>query len=303
MKVNHIESLRALAFSALFVSSIIVGWQPLINTLELAATHDENTHILLILPISLAFICTKWKSVRVFQETKIGCGLVVLGVAGLLAASSQLHSAWITADLRLSIEMLALVTSWIGCFVLCFGAKVCRALLFSLCFLFCMVPLPMFALERFVNYLQQGSAFVARSLFAVTGIPVAQDGLMLTIPGLTVEIAKECSSIRSSLLLLITCIVLAQLLLRSPLRKAVIVAIAVPLSVAKNGLRIFTIAMLGSRVDPGFLTGRLHRQGGIVFFVASLLAIFIVLRVVERGEKHAACKTGRERLTAGKCLH
>lgn len=291
MKVNHnTRSFRIVAFSALFLGCTLVGWYPLINTLKLAAGSDEYTHILLILPISLAFICAEWKSVWVFEEAEIGYGLVVLCVAGLLAALSRLHATWITAGLQISIEMLALVTGWIGSFVLCFGTRVCRALVFPLCFLFCMVPLPAFALDSVVKYLQQGSALAARWLFLASGIPVVQNGLMLTIPGLTVEIAKECSSIRSSLLLLITSVVLAQLLLRSPMRKAFVVAIAIPLSVAKNGLRIFTIALLGTRVDPGFLTGKLHRQGGIVFFVASLVAIFLVLRVLELGEKGAAAK-------------
>jgi len=288
MNLNHnIRSLRCVAFTALFLASMVVGWHPLLSTLTLALRSDENTHILLIFPISLAFICAEWKSIRVFAASKTGYGLVVLCAAGLLAALSRLHNTWMTADLRLSIEMLALVSGWIGSFALCFGPRVCRALLFPLGFLFCMVPLPAFALDGIVRYLQQGSVVAARSLFAVTGVPVVQNGFLLTIPGLTIEVAKECSSIRSSLLLLITTLVLAQLLLRSPTKKAFLVALAVPLSVAKNGLRIFSIALLGTRVNPGFLTGKLHRQGGIVFFVISLLAMFLVVRVLEFGEKQA----------------
>jgi exosortase len=292
---DNIRSFRSVAFTALFLASTVVGWHPLLSTLRLAVRSDENTHILLILPISFAFICAEWQSVRVFEASKTGYGLVVLCAAGLLATLSRLHSAWMTADLRLSIEMLALVSGWIGSFALCFGARVCRALLFPLGFLFCMVPLPAFALDGIVSYLQQGSVVAARSLFAVTGIPVVQNGFLLTIPGLTIEVAKECSSIRSSLLLFITTPVLAQFLLRSPTKKAFVVALAVPLSVAKNGLRIFIIALLGTRVNPGFLTGKLHQQGGIVFFVVALLAIFLAVRVLEFGEKRAS-------KTSTKCL-
>jgi exosortase/archaeosortase family protein len=84
-------------------------------------------------------------------------------------------------------------------------------------------------------------------------------------------------------------------LLRSPTKKAFVVALAVPLSVAKNGLRIFIIALLGTRVNPGFLTGKLHQQGRIVFVVVALLAIFLVVRVLEFGEKRAS-------KTSTKCL-
>ena len=45
-------------------------------------------------------------------------------------------------------------------------------------------------------------------------------------------------------MLLVTTMFLTQVLLRTIWRKALLVAIAVPLSVAKNGLRIFVIGML-----------------------------------------------------------
>ena len=138
--------------------------------------------------------------------------------------------------------------------------------LFPLCFLFLMVPIPKFALNWIVEFLQQQSAVAARLMFRAAGVPVTQDGIMLSIPGLDIEVARECSSIRSSLMLVVTTLVLAHLFLRSWWRKVLLVAAAIPLSVAKNGLRIFTIVELGTRVDPGFLKGKLHHHGGIIFF-------------------------------------
>jgi hypothetical protein len=49
----------------------------------------------------------------------------------------------------------------------------------------------------------------------------------------------------------------------------------------KNGLRIFAIAMLTTRVDRGFMTGELHKDGGVVFFM--VLALLWILR---RAEDH-----------------
>jgi hypothetical protein len=42
--------------------------------------------------------------------------------------------------------------------------------------------------------------------------------------------------------------------------------------------------MLGTRVDPGYLTGSFHHQGGIVFFAIALIVIFALLWILERGE-------------------
>jgi exosortase/archaeosortase family protein len=63
-----------------------------------------------------------------------------------------------------------------------------------------------------------------------------------------------------------------------------LICLAVPLSVAKNGLRVFSIAMLATRVDPGYMTGRFHHQGGIIFFAIALIAIFMLLWILRRGE-------------------
>jgi len=69
---------------------------------------------------------------------------------------------------------------------------------------------------------------------------------------------------------------------------AVVVAVAVPLSVAKNGLRIFTLGMLATRVDASFLTGRFHHEGGGVFFSIALLLVGLLVWVLHRGERPAA---------------
>jgi exosortase len=274
------------SFAVLFSVCLIVGWRPLVNTFALALHDNAYTHILLILPISAALIFLEWRSLQAKVAWNVRIGSALLATAGLIAFLSVWSRA-LPSDVQLSIGMFSLVLSWIGAFVLCFGARSSRLVLFPLYFLFGLLPLPQFVMNEIVYLLQEGSAGAANMLFAAFGVPVVRNDLMLTIPGLTVQVAQECSSIRSSSMLLVTTMVLTQLLLRSPWRKALVIGIAVPLSVAKNGLRIFTIAMLGTRVDPGFLTGRLHHQGGILFFMISLLVIFLLLWFLRQGDANA----------------
>ena len=47
--------------------------------------------------------------------------------------------------------------------------------------------------------------------------------------------------------------------------------------IIKNGIRIVTLTLLANYVDPGFLHGNLHREGGVVFFVIGLLLLLPVL--------------------------
>jgi exosortase len=271
----------SLRFVLLCVISLVVGWHSLFSTLVLALRVDEYTHLLLILPISVSLIFSERDLLKLAPESAVGLGSFLLIAAILIGAFSRTISQ---IDVQLSIEMLSIVIWWIGSFVLCFGSHVARLFLFPLCFLFWLVPIPAPLLEKIVAIWQHGSAISASLLFSALGIPNTQNGIMLSIPGLNLEVAQECSSLRSSLMLIVTSMVLAQLFLRSFWRKTVVVLAAIPLSIAKNGVRIFTISMLGTRVDPGFLHGNLHRHGGIVFFLLALGAVVLLLWLLNRSE-------------------
>ncbi|MFY9904612.1 MAG: exosortase/archaeosortase family protein [Terriglobales bacterium] len=278
--MNTTRRTEVLSFAFLCVASIVVWWRPLVATVGLALGNDAYTHILLVLPLSAGLIYLDAKTVRNDGRPSYGAGAVLLLAALLIGGYARWGTLGGREDLRLTLAMLALVTWLIASVVLCFGVGAFQRFLFPLCFLFLMVPIPDFVLKWIVEFLQQQSAVAARLMFRAAGVPVAQDGIRLTIPGLEIEVARECSSIRSSLMLMVTTLFLAQLFLRSWWRKALLVAAAIPLSVAKNGLRIFTIGELGTRVDPGFLNGRFHHNGGIVFFAISVGAVVMLLWIL-----------------------
>jgi len=276
-------------FISLCAFSLLMCWTPLLTTFRLALTDDAYTHILLILPLSTALIfsdpkCRDSLSRSFIHRPSLGFGISLLVLSLVIICSAR----WIVnVPDRVSLTMLALVIWWLGAVILCFGIETFKTFLFPLCFLFLVVPLPPFALSRIIEVLQQQSAVAARILFQVAQVPVTQNGIMLSIPGLDIEVAQECSSIRSSTILIVTTMVLAYLLLRSWWRRAVLIAIAIPLSIVKNGFRIFVIAELGTRVDSGFLTGSLHRKGGIIFFTLSLVLVSVLIFALRRTELSA----------------
>jgi exosortase len=274
-------------FAFLFAVSILFWWHSLVTTVRLALTNDAYTHILLILPLSGALIYMNAKYIdakaigtNLAPSPRFGMALLVLALA--IGCYTRWGMAAVPDDERLALGMFALVIWWIASVLLCFGARTFQSFLFPLCFLFLVVPIPDVALGWIVEFLRHQSALAAQIIFRAAGVPATQDGIMLSIPGLDLEVARECSSIRSSLMLVVTTMVLAHLFLRSWWRKALLIAATIPLSVAKNGLRIFTIAELGTRMDPGFLSGKLHHNGGIIFFgiaVVAVVALLWILRV------------------------
>lgn len=277
------ERRNIVIFGALIVASMLMWWHPLISTLRLAQESDAATHALLIVPLSVALVFVERKRAPRVMRPSGAIGIALLG-AGLALAGAAKWAVNLPGDIRLSLSVLGLVIWWIGSICLCFGAKTFRAFLFPIALLFLIVPIPDFAVNGITDFLQQGSAASAYVMFRAVGVPASQDGTFISIPNLDIEVAPQCSSIRSSLLLVIVTMVLAYLFLRAQWRRVFLVACAIPLSFIKNGLRIFVIAELGTQVDPGYLDGRLHHRGGIIFLGVAVVVVIGLLWILRRGE-------------------
>jgi exosortase len=184
----------------------------------------------------------------------------------------------------MALTALGMVTVWVGGFVTFFGLRATRIALFPLSFLIFIIPLPEALLFRIITALQYASADVVALLFQLCPFPFTREGVYFTLPGLSIEVARECSSIRSSMALCMACVLANHLLLRRWWSKAVVLLLVFPLAVLKNGVRIATLCTLTLYVDKGFLEGDLHSRGGVVFFglaLAMLLPTFLGLRKIE----------------------
>jgi exosortase len=295
MTKRSLDRIAVSIFAALAAASLIFWWHPLAATFGLASANDAYTHILLILPLSAALVYLDLKDRKTRQKrydseaaskSNLGhsIGAVLLTLAFLVGCYGRWGMPAATDDIRLSLEMFSLVAWWISAVVFSFGLRALRALLLPLGLLFLLIPAPAVVLDSLVRWLQYGSAWMAAFLLHTVGESVQRNGIFLNLASVNIEVAKECSSIRSSCLLVITTIVLAHLFLRSWWRNLLLVLVAIPISIFKNGLRIFVITELGTRVDQGFFEGSFHHHGGIVFLLIALAINVGLLAILRRTE-------------------
>jgi exosortase len=157
--------------------------------------------------------------------------------------------------------------------------------MFPLAFLVFMVPMPAIAIDAATRFLKVGSTELVAGLFTLTGTPHFREGFVFTLPDLVIEIADECSGIRSSIALLLTSLLAGHTFLRSPWGRLALVLVILPIALFKNAVRIVALSLLAIHVDPSFLTGQLHHEGGILFFLMALgllLPIFVLVRRFEK---------------------
>lgn len=270
---------------ALFVSlSLLVFWRPLWTLGQFALGSEQYSHILLIPFVSLVLLFQKRSRFFGSKERDWTGGSALVGAGVLLHTLYLTVGNGLSENDRISLAIFSAVLVWLGLFLLCYGRESFRGAVFPLCFLFLMVPIPEVILGMTIEFLQKASAETTDILFRISGIPVYRQGLVFSLPGVTIEVARECSGIRSSLALFTTSLLAGHLFLRTRGRKALLLAFVLPITVFKNGVRIVTLAALAVYVDPAILDSTAHRRGGIPIFGLALVLLGAVLWILRKTE-------------------
>jgi exosortase len=278
---------RNVLFGLLVTAVLAIFSTPLTTLLQFSFRQEHYSHIVLIPLVSAALVILDRRQIFSHLQKNWLPGFATLTAGLLLAAFGHRPPGAMSVNDQLSVTMFGVVLAIIGGFVLCYGLRAVRAALFPLSFLFLAAPIPDAFLRLAIAWLRAGSAEVSYVLFELAGVPALRSGFTFSLPGVTVEVAEECSGIRSSLALLITSLLIGHLMLRSVWAKGALVLATLPLLVIKNGIRIVTLSVLAVYVDPRFLSGNLHQRGGIVFFVISLAFLALFLRWLQKSEQRS----------------
>jgi exosortase C (VPDSG-CTERM-specific) len=288
---------RLLSFGLATLGLALCFGIPLWNLIRFAAGSGLYSYILLIPFISAYLVWVKkqnlplvFKPIRGTAAAFIAAGAVVL-IAYWFIFRPRLKL--VEAD-YLAVMTISFLLFFSGIYCLLLGKEMLRATAFSLGFLVFMIPIPAIAVFQIDSFLQNGSAAVAQTFFRLSGTPFFQDGLVFQLPDISLQIAPECSGIHSSLVLLITSVLASYLFLRTPWKRTVFILAVVPLAILRNGFRVFTIGELCVHIGPQMINSPIHHKGGPIFFILSLIPLFILLILLQKSERRGAksnCKT------------
>lgn len=261
---------------------------PLWKLFRFAAASDLYSYIFLVPFISIYLVWLKQSTLPV--STRPARPLAVI----FLAAGTGLIAAY---WLSFRSSLLAITDDYLAMMIICFllffyaisasfwGVQTLRATAFPLAFLLFLAPIPPAAVREVNSFLQSGSALAASAFFSLVGTSFLQNGLAFQLPGINLAIAPECSGIHSTVVLFMTALLSGYIFLRKPWNRAVLVLCVVPLGLLRNGFRVFVIGELCIHIGPQMIDSPIHRKGGPIFFVLSLIPLFIVLLVLLWAEK------------------
>lgn len=250
-------ALAAVAFALLFA-------QPAYLLVRDWWTLPEAGHGLLLGPVA---VWLAWKS----GIRRDAVGNATLGIAMLLLAVVIRYMAGLAAELFSMRASMVLALG--GLTVYHYGFR--QLLRWWLPFLLaCLaIPLPELVTQSLALPLQFRASQMGAALLRWREIPVLLTGNVIRIPGHELFVTEACSGLRSLTALLSLAVLMGGLMLKHPAARVLLVALAVPIAIVINGVRVFLTGFLVYFVNPALGEGFMHVTEGWLLFIVSFSCI------------------------------
>jgi exosortase len=252
-------------------AALALVYAPVLASLVRQWASDENySHGFLVAPFALFVV---WRARGVLRSLPTrphpaGLAVVVFGI--LLFAVGRFG-----AELFLTRVSLLVVIA--GSVLYLWGAAHVRHLAFALVLLLLVIPLPSLVLNRVSFPLQLLASRTAETALSAAGVPVLREGNVLVLPHGALEVAQACSGIRS-----LSSLIAIALMMARPGRRALFAALAVPVAVVANAVRVAGTGLAAAWLGPWAAEGFFHTFSGWLMFVVALAALVACARAIDR---------------------
>ncbi len=258
--------------------------RPLLALMNYAAGSELHSYILLVPLVSVYLLYLRRNQLPKNYTIELPLAIVFLAAGLGVMAFTYSSIGLVPAD---NGHLVLLTLSFLCCLAaggfFFFGRAWMRSAAFPISYLIFMVPMPNAMADALETASKYASAEVANLFFHLSGTPFLRAGAFFQLPNITIEVAQECSGIRSSWVLLMTSILAANLFLKTRWRRLALVAFVIPLGILRNGFRILVIGLLCVNAGPQMIHSLIHRRGGPLFFMLSLIPFFLVLWLLRKG--------------------
>lgn len=230
-------------------------------------TSPEAGHGLLLAPVA---IWLAWRAgIASDAKPNRALGVALLIVAVLVRCASGLAAELFTMRGSMVLALIGLTTYQFG---------VRQVIRWWLPFaLICLsIPLPELITQALALPLQFKASQMGAALLEMRNVPVRLAGNVIQLPGRELFVTEACSGLRSLTALVSMAVLMGALLLRTPVARLVLLALAIPVAVLINGVRVFLTGFLVYYVSPALGEGFMHKTEGWLLFLVSLAVLALI---------------------------
>jgi exosortase len=202
-------------------------------------------------------------------------GLVVFVIAlGIFEAGSLSGETFFC---RLSFPLALL-----GIALFLAGPRVTGHVWPAIAYLLFMIPFPYLTFKAITYQSRLFEAGVTAKALGWLGVPILQQGVMLHLPRVTLEVADDCSGVRVVAALVALGTAYAQIQPRATWMRVTLTLAAAPLGLVSNIFRLVLTALGVYYLGPITLTSVFHRFGGTVVFLTTVVLLAGLDRLLVR---------------------
>jgi exosortase len=236
---------------------------------------SDAGHGLLLAPLA-AWLA--WRAgVRAGARPQVAAGGLLLLAAVVLRYLSGLAAEVYTMRISALAAIGALV-------VFAFGFRQVRAWWLPFALLLLSIPLPSLVTTALALPLQFKASQMGAALLEMRDVPVRLSGNVILLPGHQLFVTEACSGLRSLTALLSLGVLIGGLWLRAPLSRVLLLAVALPVAIAINAVRVFLTGFLVYFVSPSLGEGFMHLTEGWLLFVVAFGLLGLTAWILARGE-------------------
>jgi exosortase len=173
------------------------------------------------------------------------------------------------------ISFVVLLSGLIWTFL---GYAMLRQFRFAVLVLLLAIPFPAIIFNQITFPLQLLASKLASSILPLLGVPTLQEGNVIQLPVMKLEVAEACSGIRSLMSLFTLAIFYGYFLEKTTRRRVILALASIPIAVAANAIRIVGTGLCVQYWDPTKALGFFHEFSGWVMFVISLGCLYLIHR-------------------------
>jgi exosortase len=200
--------------------------------------------------------------------------LPVLGFAGLLGVAGTLGNSS-------TLSRFALLITIEGCLLVFGGWPAMKRFQFPVLLLLFTFPIPVVLYGELTQPLQLISTQLSKWILESFGYSVLREGNILQLPHMKLSVIEACSGLRSLVTLGFVCIVYSYFFELRPWLRAALVALAVPVAILINALRITGTGIIGT-YDQAYTVGTYHEALGWACFLLGFVIILGIHRLIPK---------------------
>jgi exosortase len=266
------------------VAFLLLFGQPLISLVQDWWNLPEAGHGLLLAPAALWLAWRAGIRPGAAPSRALGIGILVLAaflryVSGLAAELFTMRESMVLALAGITVYHFGLrqLLWWWLPFTL--GALT--------------VPLPELVTQQLALPLQFEASRLGAKMLSSRHVPVQLAGNIIRLPGRELFVTEACSGLRSLTALISVAILMGAVALRHPISRIILVAVAIPLAILINGVRVFLTGFLVYFISPSFGEGFMHLTEGWLLFLVSFASLAMIAWLSLIAERHLTKRSAR----------